>query len=730
VGHVDKRPVILPSGMKAARTNTPHSWRPFSDAITFYEKTLSDPRTGVGFVIDRSQGLVFIDFDHCLEDDRVLPWAEPLLAPFLGRTFIERSRSGSGLHVMALGSVAHAHPKLVPEGAQGEEHIELYNHLRYVAVTADVWDGAPVSLTEMQPEIDGLLTALGARSAPDAESDKSPACDDLSPQALAERLEEAQSALGKLDPDVTYDEWLRIGMALHHGLGARGLEVWDQWSAGGAKYNAGECAQHWASFRRSGVTMGTLFHMAKEAGWTSPLDAPERVFEVVGPAPEADADAVPFSSGAYSEWVDGGYQLWKPNPKVESLVPCFSEANLHLFFSRHEDWGDRLRFNIRTQFPEIDTLEVDDHRSYRALAQSHAFLRWEKRAYSVKTVQAVVQAVAEKNSYDPVAEWLRAQQWDGTKRVDRLTEMLGLEDSPFTRRCLKRWLIGVAARALRPGCRFQNMLLLLGPQGRQKSNLLERLAVRKEWFHESHIELQNKEGYITLDRKWIVEFAELDALRKVDVEKVKAFISESNSNYRSPYARKAEDHPRHFGLAGTANQDGVLRDPTGARRFWPVRCPDRIRLDLLTPEVVAQVWAEARTMLENGVRWWDDAIEVDEVNAHNEQFYAMTVSDVMIEKVIEEDFAGAGALRMRALVSRLLELGVIRETTGENAIGTVLRRAGWRDSTARVGPDGAVTRFWFSPQVPVDKRRQVAQRVWEDWQRSIGALAPEPGARA
>lgn len=713
---------MLPNGTRAAKTNAPNTWRPFEDALAFYARTLKDPNAGLGFVFQREQGVTFIDFDHCLDaTGAVKSWAEPFLAPFRGQTFIERSLSGSGLHVLILGGVKRAHPKLIPSGAIGDEHIEVYDNLRFVALTGDTFDNAPATLAPMQDELDVMLASLGVE---DREAgDGSPAHDKLSPQQLEERIEEVKSALGAIDPDLTYEEWVRVGMAIHHGLGDRGLAFWDEWSSRGSKYKQGECAERWSSFRRSGITLGTLFFMATELGWRSPLDDPKRQFQPVEEVEdERDLSDIPFEEGAFQEWVQTGYQLWKPNPKQDILVPCFNEANLHRFFTHHTDWGNRLRFNIRSQYPEVDGQTIDTHRSYRALAQSHAHLGWTKRAYGVKTVQAVIQAVAERQVFDPVAELLRTFEWDGEHRIETLCATLGLEDTPVTRRCLTRWLIGAVARAFKPGCRMQNMLLLLGPQGRHKSGFFARLALRPEWFHESHIDIKGKEGYITLDRKWIVEFAELDGLRKVDIEKVKAFISESVSNYRSPYARIAEDHPRHFVLGGTANEDKILRDPTGARRFWPIRCGAELNIHALTAEFVQQIWAEARTLFTNGVRWWDEGAEVAEVNARNAEFYADSVSDVMIAKVVEEEFATHGALRMKQLIARLLELHVIQPATPENAVGSVLRRHNWTDQSVRV--DGAVVRFWFSPRVPTEKRRDAAVIVFSDWKKSSGILDP------
>ena len=72
-------------------------------------------------------------------------------------------------------------------------------------------------------------------------------------------------ALRAINPDCSYDEWLKVGMALKH-EGAD-CDTWDTWSSGGSKYRQGECQKKWRSFQRDDVTGGTLIHIAKQYGY-------------------------------------------------------------------------------------------------------------------------------------------------------------------------------------------------------------------------------------------------------------------------------------------------------------------------------------------------------------------------------------------------------------------------------------------------------------------------------
>lgn len=86
-----------------------------------------------------------------------------------------------------------------------------------------------------------------------------------------EKLEYARQALEYLGDDYRddYHRWLRVAMALKR-LGEPGLKLWHIWSAPSPKYDPAVLDEKWLTFGERGdghVTLGTLFYMAKNAGW-------------------------------------------------------------------------------------------------------------------------------------------------------------------------------------------------------------------------------------------------------------------------------------------------------------------------------------------------------------------------------------------------------------------------------------------------------------------------------
>lgn len=216
-----------------------------------------------------------------------------------------------------------------------------------------------------------------------------------------------------------------------------------------------------------------------------------------------------------------------------------------------------------------------------------------------KTKEALV-AVAANRAYHPVRDYLRRlPSWDGAERVDRLlVDYLGADDNAYTRAVTRKTLVAAIARVMHPGIKFDQVLILNGPQGVGKSTIFARLG--GDWFSDAltMTDMKDKTGAEKMQGNWILEIGELSGMRKMEVEVVKSFISRTDDKYRPAYASVVESHPRQCIIVGTTNaEDGFLRDITGNRRFWPVAVTGvgEKKSWEITPAVIDQVWAEALT---------------------------------------------------------------------------------------------------------------------------------------
>lgn len=174
-----------------------------------------------------------------------------------------------------------------------------------------------------------------------------------------------------------------------------------------------------------------------------------------------------------------------------------------------------------------------------------------------------------KIEFNPVQEYLKSCKWDGVPRLDTLfIDYLGAADNLYTRAVTRKAFTAAVARAMTPGCKYDNMVILSGPQGIGKSTLLSIMA--GDWFNDSIRTFEGKDASELLQGTWLVEVAELDAFRGSDVSRIKQFLSVRTDKFRKAYGRNTGEYPRSCVFFGTTNASEYLRDKTGNRRFWPI----------------------------------------------------------------------------------------------------------------------------------------------------------------
>jgi predicted P-loop ATPase len=250
---------------------------------------------------------------------------------------------------------------------------------------------------------------------------------------------------------------------------------------------------------------------------------------------------------------------------------------------------------------------------------------------AVGVVGRGIQAVARENPFHPVRDYLNGLAWDRKPRLDQwLTRYVGVEDNRYVRAVGSRFLRSAVARVFKPGCQADNMLILEGPQGILKSSVLRVLA--EPWFADRISQFGSKDSAMEVAGIWLFEMSELDALTKTSNSAIKSFVSRRSDRFRPPYGKHVIDHPRQCVFAGTINPvEGYLKDPTGARRFWPVACGD-IDLESLARDR-DQLWSEAVVHFMAGAPWWLETPSLEAL-AQAEQKARYQV-DASTEKVVQ-----------------------------------------------------------------------------------------------
>ena len=330
---------------------------------------------------------------------------------------------------------------------------------------------------------------------------------------------------------------------------------------------------------------------------------------------------------------------------------------------------------------------------------------------------------ASTHSFNDVINFLDKLKWDGKPRLDSLFhDYLGAEDSEYVRAVCRKTFCGAVARAYRPGCKFDTMLILCGPQGIGKSTLIDKMS--RGWYNDSIRTFEGKDASELLQGVWLVEVAELDAFRRTDVACIKQFLSLRVDRYRAAYGRNVKEYPRRCIFFGTCNQMEFLQDTTGNRRFWPVDvgvafagASRKSVFKDLTDDVIQQVWAEAKIRYQMGEELFLsgelDAVAQKAQEDHRESAAQEGMIIDFLNREVPSDWIAwpiarrrdywAGAVQKDDIVlvprDRVCSMEVWAELFNKNPADVrkqesamvnaiINRQADWKRSTVRCGPYG------------------------------------------
>ena len=252
------------------------------------------------------------------------------------------------------------------------------------------------------------------------------------------------------------------------------------------------------------------------------------------------------------------------------------------------------------------------------LQSSHAGLGLEK--FRKSSILSGIDVLMSSRQVDPHMEFLKHLEWDGKPRIEQFFQTyIGVDDTPYHRKVSKNFWVALAARGLRPGCKFDTVLILEGAEGIRKSSLVEAIGGEYTFAPSRKDSMENLDELRKMHQSVIVELPELMGLINESSEKVKAFLASSFDNIRALYARKAVKQPRGFVFVGTTNSDKYITQSMGLRRFWPVKIPGHVKvidIDGIKRDR-EQLFAEACRYFADGYEFYDMPIEYLKEQAGN-----------------------------------------------------------------------------------------------------------------
>jgi Virulence-associated protein E/Bifunctional DNA primase/polymerase, N-terminal/Primase C terminal 2 (PriCT-2) len=479
----------------------------------------------------------------------------------------------------------------------------------------------------------------------------------------------------------SYEDFFRIGMALKELDWERsdgtdiGFSIWDAWCAQSEHYNPAGLEFKWKSFgRRTGVTLGTVYHMAREAGWN-------------GGAPDPAAKPVNGVNGVHAlpaAFLNAPQAIHFPDvnedgfPKVTCTNAGVAVTGLQIKCCKdlfHE------KFLVDGQLINQWSGEMSDEviqMIRKVIRARYGFDPGEKNVRDACTQLCL------ENQFDPVLDYLDGLRWDGAPRLETwMTRYMGAADSPLTRAVGRLSLIAAVRRARLPGTKFDQIIVLEGLEGRGKSTALEILAGSDNFSDQKILGLGDREQQEATSGIWLFEIGELTGMRKAEVEHIKAFASRTVDRARPAYGHYRIDRPRRTVFFATTNREDYLQSDTGNRRFWPVTT-GHIDLDGLRRDR-DQLWSEAAACEARG-----DSIVLPEAlwSAAAEQQEARMAGDDWLELIArwlsEKNHANVSATQVLCDNQYILRRADAVTSSDCRRVARIMKQLNWEHRRMRV----------------------------------------------
>ena len=325
-----------------------------------------------------------------------------------------------------------------------------------------------------------------------------------------------------------------------------------------------------------------------------------------------------------------------------------------------------------------------DNRFWREADEAQLRLYIDKKyiEFKERNFEVAFNAIVDNRRFHPVRDYLDTlPKWDGVKRVEEVfIKFLSADDNDYTRAVTKKTFAACVARAYHPGTKFDSIPVLDGAQGIGKSTLIKYLA-GEEFFSDnlSLTDMNDKTAAEKIQGNWLIEIGELSGMKKADIEKVKSFVSTTDDKYRASYGRVVESHPRQCVIFATVNGDGrgYLRDITGNRRFWIVKCNQTIQKrmwDENDKNYRDQFWSEAKEIYESGEELYLEGslldIATDYQNEALEQDERVGIVEQYLNRLLPTNWHEMDLYKRRSFLNGddfICEKGTIQRTEVSNA---------------------------------------------------------------
>lgn len=513
---------------------------------TLYANIKGDKK---GIVLLEDKKLICIDIDHCIEDGKIVHEQKEIIADFIleSDSYTEISQSGKGLHIF----LEITEPLTLLKNRH--EPFEVYVSGRYIAVTENCY-GKPKEVRTVTPdESQRLIKIIGypwGYVAP-------------------------QPTTNLQQPTTNFDDETILIKMFKSTLGAKIKALYENDIS---EYNNNASVADAAFCRILAFWTGKNAEQMERIWLAAPIGQRDKMKRKDYRKLTIDY-AVSHCTKVYET---PAMKIVRENPDLDLLFTINKDKekiltqnteNMCRILRGHANFQGRFHYdefkNTLEIFENNKWRNIEDNDSVNIQTQISILFPIFGKVGKDMVYDAIIK-VAKENRIDSAADYITSLRWDGTARLDTwLCKAYGALNGRYAATVGANWVKGLVKRIIQPGCKFDYVLVLEGPQGSKKSTSLAVLG--GSWHIETSMSTESKDFFMQFQGKAIIEFSEGETLSRTEVKRMKAIITTPTDKFRPPYERNSQEFPRRCVFAMTTNEEEYLKDDTGNRRWLPVR---------------------------------------------------------------------------------------------------------------------------------------------------------------
>jgi hypothetical protein len=187
-----------------------------------------------------------------------------------------------------------------------------------------------------------------------------------------------------------------------------------------------------------------------------------------------------------------------------------------------------------------------------------------------------------------------------------------------------KWAVALVAQIISTEqfVRNDNALILVGPQNGGKTGFFERLLWNFDLYaSKPSFDFNNQKDALLMNDKALILLDEMSSYTKGDVKQMKQFFSQSKITGDRKY-QESRDYKRNASFAGCSNNQDILKDDTGDRRFLVFNLLSYDK-ELFNRIDKKQLWGQIVNMYKNGFDYKFTEDEVKETMSRNANSYSI-----------------------------------------------------------------------------------------------------------